>query len=123
MTLEDARSTLTSGPLKFGDDAQIKAHRYMADVEEIIAIMAEKKITSPLCSDCGGDGLHNCDCDYCTQTCDKCDGDGLTGRAAKHLGKYDNDQIGEAVKELTRRKGETKPAPKQQGMAVTAAIA
>jgi hypothetical protein len=103
-TVEVARKAL-SGPLIFGNLEQIKALRFLVEVEGAKeAIKSCPDRNHHVCDECGGTGLHECECSD-EHDCGYCNG---TGGAAYSclcvLNIFSREAIEEAVEQLERER-------------------
>lgn len=70
MTEQEARAELRR-PLRFGDDPQIRAIRFLDDLAEAVRVIRD----APPCTECNGNGQiyeYDEDCD-CPDGCDECE--------------------------------------------------
>lgn len=80
MTLTEAREAV-SGKLKFGDDSQVQAKRFLDELDEMLILLGGAN--AALCTLCGGKGcVPHCDCGQCGEDdwldqCPCCEGCGF----------------------------------------------
>lgn len=49
-------------------------HRATLDVEKMLSWLDKNEAPIVECVECGGSGKHGCDCEYCDEPCDFCEG-------------------------------------------------
>jgi len=105
MNIAEATNELTGRPLVFGDDKQIKAHRFLNDLEsakEAVSNCKEGHLDATRCRTCHGESFLKCSECGEPRTCKTCKGHGFSGDltedvlSCKCMKKF-NDEVKKAI--------------------------